>query len=127
MECGNALDLWPRESYAMSNDASRYTRPSLLMRLRSTEDAAAWTEFVGLYGPIIVGWCQHRGLQPSDADDVAQDVLLRLATRMRTFRYDPSQGSFRAYLCTLSKYAVSDFCSRWKEEDQEIHRPWPPC
>ncbi len=102
-------------SVSMALDISRHTRPSLLMRLRQPDDSAAWAEFVGLYGPVIAGWCKRRDLQPSDADDVVQTVLLRLARRMQTFFYDPAQGSFRAYLHTLSKYAVNDFYADQKE------------
>lgn len=99
----------------MLPDASRHTRASLLVRLRRPEDAAAWGEFVALYGPAIVGWCRRRGLQSSDADDVAQTVLLRLARRMQDFHYDPAQGSFRAYLHTLARYAINDFFSSQTE------------
>lgn len=99
----------------MTLDSSRYTRPSLLLRLRQPHDVTAWTEFVETYGPVIIGWCRNRGLQPSDADDVAQTVLLRLAGRMQTFAYDAARGSFRSYLFTLSKYAVNDFIAEQRE------------
>lgn len=98
-----------------STAISRYTRPSLLVRLRQQADGAAWAEFVAHYGPMILSWCRQRGLQPSDADDVAQMVLLRLARRMRTFQYDPEQGSFRAWLRTMARYAITDFYNEQRE------------
>jgi RNA polymerase sigma factor (sigma-70 family) len=48
------------------------------------------------------------GSQPSDADDVAQEVLLKLLTAMKKFRYDPSR-SFRAWLKTVTQNAWKDF------------------
>jgi RNA polymerase sigma-70 factor (ECF subfamily) len=71
-------------------------------------DQSAWGEFVERYGPKIYGWCRHWGLQESDAEDVTQDVLLKLAEKMRTFAYDAS-GSFRAWLKTLTHHAWQDF------------------
>ncbi len=87
------------------------TRISLLARLRlDPANQAAWAEFVDHYGPKVLGWCRKWNLQDADAQDVAQNVLLRLADKMRTFRYDPAR-SFRAWLKTLTRHACSDFFS----------------
>jgi RNA polymerase sigma factor (sigma-70 family) len=71
-------------------------------------DQVAWQTFVAYYGPKIRGWCRQGGLQEADADDVAQDVLLRLARALRTFTYDPSR-TFRGWLRMVTQHAVSDF------------------
>src|SRR5215831_764465 len=84
------------------------TSGTLLSRLRSPLDQEAWNEFVELYGRRIYGWCRQWGLQEADAEDVTQDVLLRLARKMRGFAYDPSR-SFRGWLRTLTHHAWSDF------------------
>ena len=89
-----------------SSDAS--TSETLLNRVRSPLDQAAWTEFVERYGRRIYGWCRQWGLQEADAQDVTQDVLLRLARKMRSFAYDPAR-SFRGWLRTLTHHAWSDF------------------
>jgi RNA polymerase sigma-70 factor (ECF subfamily) len=85
------------------------TRISLLSRLRKDpQDTSAWDEFVGRYGPRIEAWCRRWGLQEADVQDVTQTVLVRLATKLRGFVYDPA-GSFRAWLKTLTRHAWSDF------------------
>ena len=85
------------------------TRITLLGRLRrDPANEAAWGEFVAHYGTKVYGWCRKWGLQEADAEDVAQDVLLRLARKMRDFTYDPAR-SFRAWLKTLTQHAWSDF------------------
>jgi RNA polymerase sigma-70 factor (ECF subfamily) len=83
----------------MSDASDSQTSTSLLRRLRT--DQAAWGAFVDRYGPLIYRWCRRWGLQPADAEDVAQNVLLDLARQMRTFVYDP-QGSFRSWLKTVA-------------------------
>jgi RNA polymerase sigma-70 factor (ECF subfamily) len=85
------------------------TRITLLGRLRRDPgDQKAWAEFVEQYGPRIYSWCRHWNLQEADAQDVTQNVLLRLAQKLRDFSYDPSR-SFRAWLKTLTQRAWSDF------------------
>jgi RNA polymerase sigma factor (sigma-70 family) len=84
------------------------TSPSLLGRLRaSPTDEPAWREFVLRYAGAIYSWCREWGLQDADAQDVSQAVLARLAVRMKTFHYDPTQ-SFRHWLWTVSRHAWAD-------------------
>jgi RNA polymerase sigma-70 factor (ECF subfamily) len=81
----------------------------LLGRLRrNPEDPVAWAEFVEHYGGKIYAWCRKWKLQEADAQDVTQNVLLRLAQKMKDFSYDPGR-SFRAWLKTLTNHAWSDF------------------
>ncbi|MBX9581916.1 MAG: sigma-70 family RNA polymerase sigma factor [Gemmataceae bacterium] len=90
-------------------DSAAQTSPSLLARLGgSVTDAAAWDEFVRRYGVRVLGWCRHWGLQPADAEDVCQDVLLKVARQMRTFRYEPGK-SFRGWLKTVARSAWCDW------------------
>jgi RNA polymerase sigma-70 factor (ECF subfamily) len=85
------------------------TRASLLVRLRDEPgDQVAWTLFVRRYGPMVETWCRHWGLQPADADDVTQTVLLKLAARLRGFTYDPARR-FRGFLRTVAQNAWRDF------------------
>jgi RNA polymerase sigma-70 factor (ECF subfamily) len=63
---------------------------------------------VDRYGRQIHAWCRRWGLQEADAQDVTQTVLLQLASKLRTFSYDPAQR-FRAWLKTLTHHAWSDF------------------
>jgi RNA polymerase sigma-70 factor (ECF subfamily) len=90
------------------------TSPTLLDRVsRGPGDQAAWDEFVERYGGRIYRWCRRWGLQEADAEDVTQDVLLRLAAKMRSFRYDPAR-SFRGWLKTLTHHAWTDFVRQRK-------------
>ena len=93
----------------MGAPAPGSTDPSLLERLRSDPtDEAAWDEFVCRYGPVIHAWCARWKLPSRDADEVIQDVLVKLVRRMRGFRYDPRR-SFRAYLKTVARYTWAEF------------------
>jgi RNA polymerase sigma-70 factor (ECF subfamily) len=92
------------------------TRLSLLVRLTRSgpSDERAWREFVDYYAPVIYRWCVRRGLQDTDAQDVTQQVLLKLATKLPAFTYDPSR-SFRSWLRTLTYHAWADFLTERDE------------
>lgn len=97
------------------------TSLTLLERVqKSPADGGAWDEFVRRYHPMIREWCVKWGLQSSDADDVAQDVLVKLLTAMRNFRYDPSR-SFCAWLRTVTQHALSDFAAGRGKEPGQLH------
>ena len=99
----------------MARTTDSRTSGSLLRRLGcNPNDAAAWGEFVRRYGRKVLLWCRHWQLQEADAQDVTQDVLLRVARQMRTFCYDP-QRSFRAWLKTLAHAAWCDWLEGQKK------------
>src|SRR6516162_8176640 len=78
------------------------TRPTLLGALR---EGLRWEEFVALYGCLIFGWARNDfGLQASDADNLCQEVLLRVWRGIGTF--DPARGRFRAWLYTCARNAA---------------------
>ena len=93
----------------MASDRPSMTSITLLSRLRhDPKDAAAWSDFLARYEPKILDWCRRWQLQEADAQDVTQNVLMRLCRLMSKFDYDPTR-SFRAWLKTLTHHAWRDF------------------
>lgn len=85
------------------------TSISLMDQLRqSPRNAEAWDRFIRRYRPKIYGWCRTWGVQEADAEDVAQEVIAKLAQKMASFQYDQSR-CFRAWLKTITQRALSDF------------------
>ncbi len=105
----------------MARQPGSDTSLTLLERVQKfPADGDAWDEFVRRYHPMIRAWCAKWGLQSSDADDVAQDVLVKLLTTMRRFRYDPSR-SFCAWLKTVTQHALRDFCDGRGKDHVLLH------
>ena len=76
-----------------------------LARLRLVPaDQAAWAQFTDRHGRKIYGWCRQWNLGDADAEDVTQNVLLKLAEKMRMFD-DDSSRSFRGWLKTVTRHA----------------------
>lgn len=78
------------------------TSKSLIHRIRAS-DQSAWNRMVDLYGPLIWSWCRTSGLQPSDADDVCQDVLASVHRGVVAFEHT---GSFRGWLWRMTRNAI---------------------
>jgi RNA polymerase sigma-70 factor (ECF subfamily) len=100
------------------------THPSLLAELKqSGTRQAAFEHFCRLYRPGLVARCRGCGLQPSDAEDITQVILLRLWEALRGFTYDPEKGSFRGYLTRVVGNAVADhFRDRQRHPQPEAAR-----
>jgi RNA polymerase sigma-70 factor (ECF subfamily) len=79
------------------------------LRLRDARDAAAWAQFVEIYTPLVFTFCRQRGLQEADAADVAQEVMRAVARAMERFDYRPEQGTFRAWLFTVTRNKFNNF------------------
>jgi RNA polymerase sigma-70 factor (ECF subfamily) len=93
----------------MPNAMLPTTRVTLLTQLRQyPSDQAGWNEFVERYGRHIYRWCRQWKLQDADAEDVTQDILVKLSQKLHAFAYDPSR-SFRGWLKTVAHHAWRDF------------------
>jgi RNA polymerase sigma-70 factor (ECF subfamily) len=96
----------------MGQSSVNTTGAALGALLNDPTSPEAWQAFVKRYAPEILGWCLERGAQAADAEDVRQEVLLKLAARIRSFPYDPARGSFRAWLRALTRNTWTDLQRR---------------
>ena len=101
-------------------EAESLTSLSLLMQIRQGDRSEqAWRTFVERYGSRIYAWCLNRKLQPGDAEDVAQNVLLKLARALKTFEYDHA-SSFRAWLRRVTENAINDFFNEQRKQQSTL-------
>jgi RNA polymerase sigma-70 factor (ECF subfamily) len=91
----------------MANDSR--TGSVLFDLLRDPGRPHAWEAFVDRYGPRIHGWCRRSGLQEADAENVTQEVLVKLLHKLPGFTYDPDKGTFRGWLKTVTLHALDDY------------------
>jgi RNA polymerase sigma-70 factor (ECF subfamily) len=67
-------------------------------------DHDAWDRLVEVWGPVIYGWCRRSGLQPSDTEDVSQEVFLQVAMKIDQFE----RKTFRGWLWTITSNKIAD-------------------
>jgi RNA polymerase sigma-70 factor (ECF subfamily) len=85
------------------------TSASLLARLHDRDDQAAWQRLVDLYAPLIQHWLHRASLQPSDVEDLSQDVLAVVIRKVVQFEHDGRPGSFRAWLKAITVNRLRDY------------------
>jgi RNA polymerase sigma-70 factor (ECF subfamily) len=79
----------------------------------------AWAVFQARYRDVIHGWCLRRGLSPECAEDLTQDVLLKLFEQLPRYSHDPSRGQFRGWLKAVVNNALTDF---WRRQNRRPER-----
>lgn len=81
------------------------TQSLLLVNIQSLENREAWAEFVQIYRPVIYRMARRRGMQDADAQDLSQDVLLRISKSID--RWEPQEGiRFRHWLRKVASNAI---------------------
>lgn len=93
------------------------TQLTLLQRIASEKtgsDEAEWGRFFELYYPAMLAFA--RGIGGLErAEDVVQDVLVKLVDVLRGGKYERREGSsFRGYVKTLIRNKMSDLYRREK-------------
>lgn len=91
------------------------TRSTLLAGVKSPENRQAWDEFVATYRPVIYRMARRRGLQDADAEDLSQDVLIRVAGAIE--RYESQSGvPFRHWLRRVATNAILSALQRQPQD-----------
>jgi RNA polymerase sigma-70 factor, ECF subfamily len=81
------------------------TQSLLMANIQSLENREAWQEFVQIYRPVIYRMARRRGMQDADAQDLSQDVLVRISKSID--RWEPQAGvRFRHWLRKVASNAI---------------------
>jgi RNA polymerase sigma factor (sigma-70 family) len=84
------------------------TRATLLERLRDGADVLAWDEFFAYYWPTIFGFARYRGCSEHTAEEIVQDVMLKVFQQRDVYQYDPACGRFRDWLGAVVRNNVAE-------------------
>lgn len=98
------------------------TRQTLIQRVKKGQDEQSWDEFLRIYRPFIYSIIHNMNISESDADDIVQQVLMRLLKYLPRLKDSPDKR-FRSWLSTVTANCVKDFArERLKEAEclQEV-------
>jgi RNA polymerase sigma-70 factor (ECF subfamily) len=84
------------------------TSASLLERLRTAPDEAAWRRLDDLYRPLIRRWLLRDPTLGEEAEDVVQDVMEVLVRELPGFQRRRT-GSFRRWLRTITAHRLGAY------------------
>lgn len=107
----------------------RDTRATLLLRVRDPGDEEAWSEFHGLYAPLLYQYARQRGLASADAEEIRDQCLLIVAQKIGSLEYDREKGGFKNWLRRIAEGKVVDFFRKRREPSADArvleHLPDP--
>lgn len=83
---------------------------ALNSRSNQSEETAELERFFVRYRSIIFRWCFRRLRNRADAEDVTQEIMIKLIKSLPSHAYDPSQARFRSWLKAVVNNAVTDLC-----------------
>jgi RNA polymerase sigma-70 factor, ECF subfamily len=89
--------------------SSTDTRVSVIVGVRR-QDPERWREFDAIYRPILFAFLRKQRLKESEANDVIQDVYVKLLNKIQT--YDRTQCRFRTWLFTIAQRTLIDHARR---------------
>lgn len=84
------------------------TRTSLLLRIRDPKNSEAWSDFHGLYAPLIYGFARSRGLSDDDAEEVRSACYEAIVQQIAGLEYSKDRGRFRSWLRTIVDRRIAD-------------------
>jgi RNA polymerase sigma factor (sigma-70 family) len=71
------------------------------------DDDTAWVRLVYRYQSQITLWCRKLGLQLADAENVTQEVLVRLTRKIHL--YDPKKAPFATWLRRVTVHVARNY------------------
>src|ERR1017187_6543333 len=104
---------------APDDPSSIQTRPSLLNRLKTGDDAG-WQEFYRIYGKLVRDFAIQAGLTSTEADEVVQETAIAMARNLPEYRYDPKVCRFKTWLLNQTSWRIKDQFKKRKKETASI-------
>lgn len=72
------------------------------------QDPAALEDFASRYRAPVLGYIQRRGFGASDAEDICQDVFVRVISGGVLAKADRNRGRFRSLLLAVTTHVILD-------------------
>ena len=83
------------------------------LALDKVMDEAKWRQFDEMYRPVVAAFIVQRFPTVAyEAEDVAQETMIRLTTAIRERRYEAARGKFRTFLGAIANNLVVDILRR---------------
>lgn len=97
------------------------TRQTLIQRIKANPDEQSWEEFLRIYNPYIYAIIRNMNISPDDAEDVAQQVLIKVWKGIGKVEYSPVR-LFRNWLSTVTSNCVKDFIRKRAKDAERLEQ-----
>ena len=97
-------------SEATQRQTHKFVMEDLLLRIAETGDKRAFAEVYAYFAPRIKGFLMRGGASAEEAEDLAQDAMVKVLRKARLF--DPSKASASTWIFTIARNARIDAIRR---------------
>ena len=87
---------------------------SQIVRLCMNGDSGAWAELVRTHHRRVYGLCYRFTGNPADAEDLTQDVFLKIYSNLASF--DTARGSLQVWITTMTRNLLVDNFRRTRNQ-----------
>ena len=101
-----------------ADPAARETE--LLVRLRDFRDEAAFAQLFACFAPKVQGYLQRTGLDPADAENVLQDIMIAVWNKAQQF--DATRASARTWIFSMARNRLIDLKRAERREFVALER-----
>lgn len=88
------------------------TRASLIDRVKGNADEGSWHEFYETYWRAVYGYACRFGADKTSAEDIVQEVFIKVFRNLPSFEYDRGVGRFLSWIKTITRTTVMDWHRR---------------
>jgi RNA polymerase sigma factor (sigma-70 family) len=88
------------------------TRQTLLKKLQLNLSEESWEEFIYFYKNFIYSIIKTMGINETDADDIYQQVLVRIWKSIKNFNAKQKKGSFRSWIYKITQNTTLTFIAK---------------
>lgn len=92
----------------------------LLLRVRDQRDRVAYQRLFDLFAGKVQGYLRRTGLDPADAENILQDIMLAAWQKAKLF--DPARASARTWIFSLARNRLIDIKRSAKREYAALER-----
>lgn len=96
------------------------TRITLIQRLKNNNDELSWEEFADLYRSYIYRVSRKMNLSQADADDVYQEVFVKIWKNISSFEHRGQTGQLRAWINNISRNTILNIFKKRKRENSKV-------
>lgn len=92
-----------------------------LARIAQSGDRQAFAEIFAYFAPRVKGFLMKGGASPEEAEDLAQDVMVKVLKKAKLF--DKSKASAATWIFTIARNARIDAIRRTSKPELDAHEP----
>lgn len=117
---GAAIVPFPLDAARADDTDSAAHETQLLLRVRDQRDRVAYQRLFGLFGGKVQGYLRRTGLEPADAENILQDIMLAVWQKAKLF--EPQRASARTWIFSLARNRLIDIKRSGKREAAALER-----